>query len=313
MTPAETAELDEYGRTIAHFAAASQTPDCLQYLIDKEFSVITADKFRITPLIQAARFGRYHNIRPLITCMSKGDYPATEFADQTMLRQKWRALHYAAYFGHPETCRALIDAGATVDAMESSLRTTPLGFAAQRGHLECVKVLIEYGKADPEFVDKFGRTPLHVASINGHYDVAKYLVCNVGVDANTGDTSENRPAHYAAGFGYLKLLRLLIEGGGADPAASNVWRTTPCSVANLKGHVAIVEHLLTAYSIDVNFKDQDGKTLLHCCAVESITQKLDIEQIKLKARLLISKRANPNLKTIEGMHHDVIDNMYIQD
>ncbi|KAI9498385.1 ankyrin repeat-containing domain protein [Zychaea mexicana] len=299
LTPAERIETDEFGRTIAHFAAASTTPDCLEYLIEQDFPFSSGDKFKLTPLIQAARFGRHQNIRPLLKHLSKTEMPNTEFADQTLLRQRWRPLHYAAYFGHPETCRELIDCGATLEAIESTLRATPLLFAAQRGHLECVKVLVEHGKADPEAVDKYSRTALHVASINGKYDVAKYLL-QIGVDANAADTSENRPIHYAAGFGYLRLLRLLIEVGGADPAAPNVWRTTACSVANLKGHISIVQYLLTECNIDVNFKDQDGKTLLHHCVEETVTSKLEAEQSLRKARLLISKNADPNLQTIEG-------------
>ena len=301
LTPAERMENDEYGRTIAHFAAASTTPDCLEYLIEQDFPFATPDKFKLTPLIQAARFGRHRNIRPLLRHLSKGDLPNTEFADQTLLRQRWRPLHYAAYFGHAETCRELIDCGATVETLESSSRATPLLFAAQRGHIDCVRTLIEHGKADPEVVDKFGRTPLHLASINGKYDVAKYLLQDIGVNADAADTSHNRPIHYAAGFGYLRLLRLLIEVGEADPASFNVWRTTACSVANLKGHISIVQHLLTECNIDVNFKDQDGKTLLHHCVEEAVCNKLEAEQVLRKARLLISKNANPNIQTVEGI------------
>ncbi|KAI8149897.1 ankyrin repeat-containing domain protein [Fennellomyces sp. T-0311] len=299
LTPAERIETDEFGRTVAHFAAASSTPDCLEYLIEQDFQFSLGDKFKITPLIQAARFGRHKNIRPLLKHLSKGDVPCTEFADQTLIRQRWRPLHYAAYFGHAETCRELIDCGATVESIESSLHATPLLFAAKRGHLECVKVLIEHGKADPEVVDRYSRTPLHLASINGKYEVTKYLL-EMGVNADAADSSLNRPIHYAAGFGHLRLLRLLIEVGGADPSAPNVWRTTACSVANLKGHISIVQYLLTECNIDVNFKDQDGKTLLHHCVEEKVTTKLEAEQVLRKARLLISKNANPNLQTVQG-------------
>ncbi|KAI9264234.1 hypothetical protein BDA99DRAFT_51448 [Phascolomyces articulosus] len=300
LTPAERMETDEFGRTIAHFAAASTTPDCLEYLIEQDFPFGTPDKFKLTPLIQAARFGRHQNIRPLLKHLSKGDVPNTEFADQTLLRQRWRPLHYAAYFGHAETCRELIDCGATIEAVESSLHATPLLFAAQRGHVECVKVLIEHGKADPEAVDKYARTPLHLASINGKYDVVKYLLQDIGVNADAADTSQNRPIHYAAGFGHHRLLRLLIEMGDADPAAHNVWRTTACSVANLKGHISIVQYMLTECNIDVNFKDQDGKTLLHHCVEEEVTSKFEAEQVLRKTRLLISKKADPNIQTIKG-------------
>lgn len=299
LTPAERAETDDFGRTVAHFAAASTTPDCLEFLISEGFDFTLGDKTKLTPLILAARYGRHQNIRPLLYHLSKGALPSAEFADHTLLRQKYRPLHYAAYFGHPQTCRALIECGATVDIEDGPNHATPLIMAAQRGHLETVKTLIEFGKADPEYVDRYARTPLHVASINGHYDVVKYLL-EQGVNADVPDSSHNRPVHYAAAFGHLRVLKLLIEFGGADPAAANVWRTTACSVANLKGHIAIVQYLLTRPDVDVNFKNKEGCTMLHSCVVEEAESKLETEQILRKTKLLLSRNANPNLKTVDG-------------
>lgn len=310
LTPAERLEADEFGRTVAHFAAASTTPDCLEYLISQEYNLSAGDKYKITPLIQAARFGRPRNVRLLLTYLSKDTLPSSEFADHTLLRQKWRPLHYAAYFGHAETCRELIDCGATVEAADSGTHATPLMFAAQRGHLECVKVFVEHGQADLEARDRYGRTPLHLASIGGHVEVAKYLLLQ-GVDANAADTSLNRPMHYAAGFGRLRLLQLLIHLGQADSSAANVWRTTPCSVANLKGHIAIVQYLLNNTSIDVNFKDEDGMTMLHRCVSEKVESKLEMEQTLRKAKLLISKNANVDMKSVDGKFQYISFSLWI--
>lgn len=301
MDAAEKIETDELNRTVAHFAAVSTTPDCLEYLISQDVSFSQGDKFRLTPLIQAARFGRHKNIKPLLNHLSNGAMPCPEFADQTLLRNRRRALHFAANFGHEETCKELIDCGATVDAVESTTKATPLMVASMNGHLECVKMLIEYGKAGIHLVDKYSRTSLHLACMNGHYDVAKYLLIQ-GLDPNGRDSSDNTPAHYATAFGYLGVLKLLIEFGKANPSSYNVWRSTPCSVANLKGHIGIVQYLLSLPdgNINVNFPDEEGLTMLHHAVAEYVTSKNDIEQNLRRIQILMDKDADINAVTVNG-------------
>lgn len=298
LTPSERSEMDEYGRTVAHFAAASATPACIEYLTGfDEVNLNLGDRFKLTPLIQAARFGRAANIRVILKTLTKDNLPSTEHADQTLLRQKFRALHYAAYFGHLDACRVLVECGATVDILDSQ-QSTPLQYAALRGHLNCVQYLLEQG-ADPESADRYSRTPLLLGARNGHTGVVRYLL-QQGVDANAGDSSDNRPIHYAAAFGHLATVQMLLELGQADPSAANVWRTTACSVANLKGHLAIVTYLLENTSVDVNFKDQEGMTMLHHCVTEVASSPVEVDQILRKARLLISKHADINMVSIKG-------------
>jgi ankyrin repeat protein len=301
LDPAERVEVDELGRTIAHYAAASTTPNCLDFLISQSYNFSQADKYRLTPLIQAARFGRHQNIRPLLKYLSNDTFPCTDFADQTLLRNRRRPLHYAAVFGHGEACKELIDCGATVDAVESSQKMTPLMLAAHRGHLDCVKTLVEYGRAGLHLVDKFARSPLHLACMAGHYDVAKYLLMQ-GLDADAHDSSNNTPAHYVCAFGHSEVLKLLIEFGAADPSSNNVWRSTPCSVADLKGHIAIVQYLLTLPGgrVNVDFKDQDGFTMLHHAVKEKVTNHSEIEQNLRRIQVLLDKNANVNAATIDS-------------
>ncbi|KAI9309588.1 ankyrin repeat-containing domain protein [Cunninghamella echinulata] len=314
LDPAEKIETDELNRTVAHFAAVSTTPDCLEYLISQGVSFSQGDKFRLTPLVQAARFGRHQNIKPLIKHLSNNVMPCPEFADQTLLRNKRRPLHFAAHFGHEETCKELIDCGATVDAIETSIKATPLIVATMNGHLGCVKVLIEHGHAGLHLVDKYSRSCLHHACMNGHYHVAKYLLLQ-GLDPNGRDSSDNTPAHYATAFGYLGILKLLVEFGKADPASYNVWRSTPCSVANLKGHLSMVQYLLSLpdSSVNVDFPDEEGLTMLHHAVAEKVTNKKDIEQNLRRIQILMDKNANVNSVTVNGetvLHHLVRSTHY---
>ncbi|KAI8333682.1 ankyrin repeat-containing domain protein [Chlamydoabsidia padenii] len=314
LDAAERVETDDLVRTVAHYAAASSTPDCLEYLISQNYNFSQGDKYRLTPLVQAARFGRYKNIRPLLKYLSNDHFPCTEFADHTLLRNRRRPLHYAAAFGHAEACKELIDCGATVDAVESTQKATPLILASHRGHLDCVKTLVEHGCAGLHLVDKFTRSPLHLACMTGHYEVAKYLLVQ-GLDADAHDSSNNTPAHYACAFGHMEVLKLLVEFGSADPSSNNVWRSTPCSVANLKGHIAIVQYLLSLPGgrVNVDFKDQDGFTMLHHAVVEKVTNTSEIDQNLRRIQVLLDKNANVNAATIDGntvLHSLMMANYY---
>jgi ankyrin repeat protein len=304
LDPAERLETDAFGRSVAFYAAVSETTACLEFLLSRKFSMSTVDKYKMSPLVQAARYGRSHNIELLIKHLCAGEEvteaPPSIF--QTLLRNRRTALHYAAFFGHAEACSVLIKHGHPVECIEHLDKQTPLLYAAKNGYADCVRVLIEEGKANPEKGDKFSRTALHYSCMNGHTEVVKYLLSQ-GAYANAADSSSNCPVHFAAAFGYIKILHILMEYGSADPSTSNVWRSTPCSIANMKGHIGIVKYLLGLpnTSIDVNFKDQEGCIMLQHCIDESVTTPEEKESNLQKARLLLSMKADVNSVNLDGM------------
>ena len=105
------------------------------------------------------------------------------------------ALHVAAYYpGGVEAIRALIEAGADVNAQNECGRT-PLHEAAWApGQDEDVKALLDAG-SDPTVEDQEGKTPLDVALEQGHDDAAKELVLAAiasGVDVNAKDIATIR-------------------------------------------------------------------------------------------------------------------------
>jgi ankyrin repeat protein len=303
LDAAERLETDSFGRSVAFYAAVSETTACLEFLISKNFNLTMHDKYKMTPLIQAARFGRSLNVELLIKFQT-GNSNSSESSPavfQSLLRNRRTAMHYAAYFGHADTCKILIKYGASVEPIENLDKQTPLHFAAKNGYLECVRVLIEEGGANPEKGDKFAKNALHLACIYGHLDIVHYLL-SIGVDADSSDSSQNSPAHYAAAYGYIKILHLLIAYGSANPATTNVWRSTPCSVANMKGHLGIVKYLLQlpGNPIDVNFKDPEGMIMLQHAISEPVSAGNEMETNLKKTELLLSMDADVNSIDIHG-------------
>lgn len=68
----------------------------------------------------------------------------------------------AAFEGHENVVRVLVEAGAEVDAVTTDLRT-PLYQAAFKGNLACVRVLLERG-ADTTMKSTEGKTAADVAA-----------------------------------------------------------------------------------------------------------------------------------------------------
>lgn len=293
---------DGLSRTVAHFAAASETSDCLEYLISKGFNCMQLDKNKMSPLLLASKYGRAHNIRLLLNTMRRNSIEeSTCVADTTMLPQRWTALHFASYYGAAEACKVLIQEGANIVAQDSGTKGTPLHFAASQGHIECMKILLDEGKADVDISDKFGSTPLHLACKNGQYD-AVVLLLSYGSDVDGGDTSDNTALHYAAAYGWIDIVQLLVETTSCHMSPQNLWKTTPCGIADRKGHTKIVRYLLDHKTkrIDVNFKDDEGKTLLHNCVIDAFSSEYEANRIIAKAKHLMASGANPNIKDVNG-------------
>ena len=89
------------------------------------------------------------------------------------------ALHYAAFFGSPEAVRALVSAGADLEArsinQEFAPEATPLHSAVAAGRMDNAEALLEAG-ADPNARQHGGFTPLMEAEQRGDLDLAELLI-----------------------------------------------------------------------------------------------------------------------------------------
>ena len=122
------------------------------------------------------------------------------------------ALLLAAREGHVESVRALLDAGADIDALGAGDHTSPMLMAAVNGHFDLVEQLLEWG-ADPNLASDAGATPL-------------YAVLNMewAPKARHAQPVDYRQQEVA----YLNLMEMLLEAG-VDPNVrlkKNLWYTT---------------------------------------------------------------------------------------
>lgn len=120
------------------------------------------------------------------------------------------ALHFAAFFGKTEAARALLGAGATVDAYSrNDLWVQPLHSAASGRHHEVCRLLIAAG-ADVNARQRHGYTPLHAAAEHGDAELVE-LFLSAGADPSAPKDDGGTPADTAEAAGHLDVAHRLRE------------------------------------------------------------------------------------------------------
>lgn len=200
---------------------------------------------RSVPICEAVKAGDASRVQSLLT--NKGSNPNSVCHGEG-LAADMPVLSVAADAGEVEMVRALLKAGAEVDASNAGGFTALVG-AAFRGHAEVAKVLLEAGgSVGARYGD--GSTPLHAAAIGCRAEMVRLLLA-AGASVNAQDRLKMTPLHDAASRdGCAQVVRALIEGGANVNAVEHLFGDTPlmsatksCSSA---GSQQIIAELLDA-------------------------------------------------------------------
>ena len=145
-------------------------------------------------------------------------------------------LHSAAFYGHIDVVRQLLEQGENIEARRSDNGSTPFHIAARRGHTEVVGLLLEMGANIEAMTTPHGQTPLDSAALKGHTDVVGLLL-ERGANIEAMATSHGAtPLDSAAWNGHAGVVRLLLEKGANIEAMTTSHGATPLISATWNGH-----------------------------------------------------------------------------
>ena len=122
------------------------------------------------------------------------------------------ALHFACYFGQPETARLLIEKGAKVDAVaNNATQVMPLHSAASSRNLAAARFLVEHG-APVNARQQGGWVPIHAAAQNGDREMVDLLLAH-GADVEIANNDGKTPAMVAKDKAHTEIAALLEKQG----------------------------------------------------------------------------------------------------
>uniref|UniRef100_A0A9J8APR5 Ankyrin repeat domain 50-like n=1 Tax=Cyprinus carpio carpio TaxID=630221 RepID=A0A9J8APR5_CYPCA len=240
------------GRTLLAAAAHAGLVDVAALLLCRGADPLLNDNQGQTALTLAARQGHVGVLQVLLDWVREqgSKRPTAQALLEHVDSEGWTALRSAAWGGHKEAVRLLLEAGADIDGCDSDGRTA-LRAAAWGGHEEILLTLLDHG-AQVDRSDREGRTPLIAAAYMGHKEAVEILL-NAGADLNLADGDGRTALSVAAlcvpsaagGRGHGEVVSLLLEQG-ADPEHKDRDGMTPLLLASYEGHEEVVELLLEA-------------------------------------------------------------------
>ena len=186
--------------------------------------------------------------------------------DARMTRHGGTALMIAVQHTQAEAVEALLDAGASIDATDAQ-GWTALQWAAQIGAVPPIARLLAHLESTGS-ASKGVSAAMMVAVENGHFDAAVHLL-EAGADPEVTDTQGWTALVIAAAAGHQTIVGRLLEAGASVRACTQPSGRTPVMAAAQAGHLAALSLLIAADGCDealLSTADANGTTALMLAA-----------------------------------------------
>ncbi|XP_071111196.1 serine/threonine-protein phosphatase 6 regulatory ankyrin repeat subunit B-like [Haliotis cracherodii] len=149
---------------------------------------------------------------------------------------------------------------------------TPLMMATLQGYRDVFDLLVSKG-GDALLVDTNHQNMLHLACLGGHVEMVKYMLSQNIADINSRDIYGRTPLMNAAG--HRDVFELLVKKRG-DASLVDMYGDNVLHLASRRGHVKVVEYVLSNNIVDVNSRGGYGRTPLMVAAGAGHTNVFDL-------------------------------------
>ncbi|KOX69279.1 Ankyrin repeat and death domain-containing protein 1A [Melipona quadrifasciata] len=198
-----------------------------------------------------------------------------------------RPLHMAARYGHRDAVKMLINAGASVSAVNKKQHTL-LMCAAQGNNVHVVEYLAEaveslngdvitalanVPRIELNARDKKGQTPVHYACTQEHLEAVEVLI-GLGANVDAQDSEGNTPLHVATRTRHTAIAQLLLRTG-ANTELIDEMGFTPLHVAASQGCKGILDSMIQ-HGAALNKQCKYGNTPLHLACQNNEVETVEI-------------------------------------
>lgn len=141
-----------------------------------------------------------------------------------------------------------------------------LHYAAWGGHLDCVKFLVEECGKSPNLLNHDQISPLQYAAAGNHVSIVEYL-SNISVVKDDESISGMSPFHRAAAYGSLECLVAFVDNRRFDANSKTQNGCTALHFAAQHGHNSIVQYLCEEVKVNADEQNALGLTPLHFACI----------------------------------------------
>jgi ankyrin repeat protein len=184
-------------------------------------------------------------------------------------------LHAAAAHGSVGLINEVVRMGCTVNDTRDVDGTTALAVAAKRGSAPACKALLDAG-ASVDIHDSAGLFPVHEAASSGSIDVLE-LLASAGALINTLATRDDTtPLHCAAEAGHVEAVRwLLDQGADINTVTQRGFTSLHCAVEGAQPDVVDV---LLERGCKVRVSSSSNNIIALACAAYAKVPHLRLNQ-----------------------------------
>ena len=249
---------DNDGWTALHHSAKSGSYDLVRFFTELEkhkFDLNMTDNDGLTALHQSAGNGNFDSVT-FSTDVGTGIHLKTNIGQN--------CLHIAAFYGHLNLCKALVEKHKFDVNLADNHGWTALHHSARNGSYDLVTFFTEPG-TDIHLKTNNDQNCLHIAAFNGHLNLCKTLVEKHKFDVNLTDNDGWTALHHSARNGSYDLVTFFTDLVTDIHVKTNDGMNS-LHIASLEGHLHLCKTLVEKHKFDVHVTDNNRSSALHCSA-----------------------------------------------